>query len=421
MILKTSDMKGALILAVLLVNSAGAQPTESFTATGSMTVPRFSHTATLLNDGKVLIAGGMTQTFSPTATAEVYDPLTGTFTATGSMTGPRYDHTATLLPDGRVLIAGGGDASGHPSLTAELYDPSSATFTSTGSLAAGHWNAALLNNGMVLMGPLIESGGLSEIYDPTTGTFAVTGGSADRTFSHIGTIMTSLADGRVIIPADSPPEIYDPAAGSFSFAGPMLYPQAQVGLSATLLPNGLVLFAGGEIDNEYNIGADPAYPDDVYPYGELYDPVAGSFLPTGNLIESRFSHTATLLPDGSALMTGGLDRVTVQSAEIYHPSIGTFSSAGIMVVSRRIHDATLLNDGRVLITGGLHSLEPPLFGYAVLASAELYTPAQPIPAPALFSISGDGRGERHMACSQRRARFSDESSSFRGNVFHVYQ
>ena len=89
------------------------QPTGTFTATGSMTAPRFSHTATLLNDGKVLIAGGMTQsTFSPIATAEMYDPLTGTFTATGSMTGPRYDHSATLLPDGRVPIAGGGDANG---------------------------------------------------------------------------------------------------------------------------------------------------------------------------------------------------------------------------------------------------------------------------------------------------------------------
>ena len=91
-----------------------AQTPGTFTATGSMITPRFFHTATLLPSGRVLIAGGWTERmFSPTAAAELYDPLTGTFTPTGNLISPRDHHTATLLPDGRVLIAGGYDATGH--------------------------------------------------------------------------------------------------------------------------------------------------------------------------------------------------------------------------------------------------------------------------------------------------------------------
>ena len=156
-----------------------AQSPGTFTATGNMITPHFGHTATLLPNGMVLIAGGYTQaTFSPTTSAELYDPLTGTFTPTGSMSSPRYQHSATLLPDGRVLIAGGGDATGHPSLTAELYDPATGMFTQTGGMAAGHGSAILLDNGKVLMGTGM-SGGVFEIYDPSTGTFAATGSFAE--------------------------------------------------------------------------------------------------------------------------------------------------------------------------------------------------------------------------------------------------
>ena len=103
-------IKLALLLCAIAA-SGNAQSPSTFTATGSMITPRADHTATLLADGRVLIGGnvpdgtdGMSKTLS---SAEIYDPATGTFTATGSMTTPRADHTATLLPNGKVLIAGG--------------------------------------------------------------------------------------------------------------------------------------------------------------------------------------------------------------------------------------------------------------------------------------------------------------------------
>src|SRR5262245_45879759 len=96
-----------LVLALLFCHVALAQPTGSFRPTGNMSAPRSGHTATLLTNGKVLITGGGRDVnpFVPESSAELYDPSVGIFTPAGNMTAPRFWHSATLLPDGRVLIA----------------------------------------------------------------------------------------------------------------------------------------------------------------------------------------------------------------------------------------------------------------------------------------------------------------------------
>jgi hypothetical protein len=130
--------------------------TGTFAATGDMTTTRFGHTATLLGNGKVLITGGVLTCAelvgTMLASAELYDPATGRFTAAGSMTTPKTGHTATLMRDGKVLIAGGSD--GTRSLAgADLYDPDTDTFTATASMAEARLRhtATLLSDGEVLM------------------------------------------------------------------------------------------------------------------------------------------------------------------------------------------------------------------------------------------------------------------------------
>ncbi len=165
--------------------------TGQFGAIGSMTIARSKHTATLLTDGRVLIAGGVSNVGSSdgVASAEVYDPKTGTFGPTGSMTTARPSHAATLLQDGRVLIAGGTAVA-----SAELYDPNTGSFTRTGSLKdTGACSAVLLQDGRVFV--MQDPDGDPELYDPGSGTFLwsdkIALGWVDTT--------TLLQDGRVLI------------------------------------------------------------------------------------------------------------------------------------------------------------------------------------------------------------------------------
>jgi Galactose oxidase, central domain len=151
-----------------------------FVPTGSMTVARSQHTATMLPSGKVLITGGLGRTdeSGALASAELYDPAAGTFTATGSMSAPRWGHTATLLGNGKVLVAGGSPGV-NGLASAEIYDPTAGTFTATGSMTVARefHTATLLSDGKVL---IVGGVGLrpvsAELYDAVAGTFTATDG-----------------------------------------------------------------------------------------------------------------------------------------------------------------------------------------------------------------------------------------------------
>ena len=331
-------------------------PQGVFVPTGRMTVPRKAHTATLLPNGKVLVAGGDSPTGSALASAELYDPNAGTFTATASMTVARDFHTATLLSSGMVLIAGGGIL-GAPA-SAELYDPGAGKFAATGAMTASRYSqtATLLGNGKVL---IAGGGGLyplasAELYDPSAGKFTATGAMTVSRSYHTATL---LGDGKVLVAGGTrvsdkqgaafverhvaSAELYDPTAGTFEATGTMTVPRSYH--TATSLLDGEVLVAGDVVGGGYFSA-------------ELYDPTVGAFVATDNGTVQGVLQTATLLPGGMVLVAGGNNGSglggDLASAALYDPSPGAFAPTSSMSVARSGHTATLLCNGKVLIAGG---------------------------------------------------------------------
>jgi N-acetylneuraminic acid mutarotase len=248
--------------------------TNTWNNTGSLTTARVLHTATLMANGKVLVVGGTYDDGNVSTvlnSAEIYDPAAGTWTSAGSLATERYDHTANLLPDGKVLVAGGRKASGGLA-SAELYDPSANTWSSTGSLATVRFihSATSLLNGKVLVAGGADSFGNpqpnAELYDPIAGTWSYGGSLATGRYSHKAALLSS---GRVLVEGGfrpgGPPnylasaELYDAATNMWSSAGSMTNTRRDH--SATLLLNGKVLVAGGS-------GAG------TLASAELYDPVS---------------------------------------------------------------------------------------------------------------------------------------------------
>jgi hypothetical protein len=245
---------------------------------GNLNTARVGHTATLLQNGKVLVVGGWDKPNEANVldSAELYDPVTGTWSVTGRLNMPRIVHTATLLPDGKVLIVGRGG-------TVELYDPSTGTWSLTGSLNVARCchTATLLQGGKVL----------------------VAGGFGSDSINSA--------------------ELYDPASGAWSPTGSLNV--ARYWHSATLLQDGRVLVAGGSDDGDLASTLSDA---------ELYDPVAGTWSATANLNTSVVLHTETLLPSGKVVIAGGYQPrfdsgfaapISLDKGQLYDPATGTWS------------------------------------------------------------------------------------------------
>jgi len=389
-----------------------------FTNVSQLTTPRTEPTATLLPNGKVLVSGGYaTLAGSPVwSSAELYDPSTTSFTLTGNMAVPRYAHTATLLPNGKVLIAGGSSVGNSGLASAELYDPSTGTFTPTGSMMTGRFfhTATLLNNGKVLItgGDASNSSGnqlaSAELYDPVTGTFSAAGNMTAPRDNHFAVL---LADGRVLIEGglggfclDPPsPEMYDPVTGAFTLTGVSTHPDLTP-MTATLLPNGTVY-------TTMNV------PCDIGNGAESYNPATGAFTSTTSLPNASVGFTATLLPNGQVFLHGAQLFANVYQAGgsflLYDPRAAAYATLpGAFPQSDEAHTSTLLADGTVLLAGGWICC-----GFSV-ANAEIYLPANPAPSPALYSLSGGTQGAIWNAATGRVA--SAQTPAAAGEVLSMY-
>jgi Kelch motif protein/galactose oxidase-like protein len=326
-----------LVVGGLGVNNASTATAELYdphtgfwSSVGSMSTPRTGHTATLLHNGMVLVTGGLDQmecfpSCVPQvfASAELYDPKTASWSPTGSMSTARAQHTAVLLHDGKVLIAGGFSNSEVVS-SAEIYDPKSGLWVPTGSMSNArfsHISSQLHGGDILVCGGYDNSGsalGSAELYDPHNGIWSATGSlNVVRGFHHVARLHNGLVlvAGGINVPFPLPSgfpglssaELYDPKTGTWSNTGNML--SARFDHSLTLLHNGDVLAAGGE-----NMDVS------VLQSAELYDAKSGAWTNAANMTTPRTTHTATLLHNGDVLVAGGFFIGTgLNSAELYSP------------------------------------------------------------------------------------------------------
>jgi len=313
-----------------------------------MLEPRSGHSATLLRDGKVLIAGGMRRNQDFYRSTELYDPATGKFQPAGEMSVARVGHAAVLLRSGKVLIAGGWVGHGCTD-SAELYDPSTGKFRVIAKMTTrrGQPSATLLADGDVLIAGGADHdspGGIAsaEVFHTATLTFEPLGSMHYARISHTATL---LNDRRVLIAGGrgesvtAAAELYDPKTRQFIQTGSLL--TARYKHTSGLLPDGRVLIAGGPDDRDWRGTMSSA---------EIYDPHSGQFTATSPLNNSRFKlpDEAAQLASGQLLIAGGSKQV-----EIYDPGTGKF-----LLASGQLNDAwyfmteTRLKDGRVLLAGG---------------------------------------------------------------------
>jgi hypothetical protein len=372
----TITLSGVLAVGLAAATAAPAfgQAHGTFTFTGSMHQSRQRHTATLLANGQVLVAGGINVFGNSLSSAELYNPSTGMWTVTGSMSTPRNNHTATLLSNGQVLVTGGENVhiSGNREVgvildSAELYNPSTGKWTTTGSMTVARaWHgAALLQDGEVLVAggySLSSPGSISgsspaaaaELYDPSTGTFTATG---SMNYPRVNSQLTPLQNGEALIAgggdgdASCTAELF--SNGRWRLTSNLFFCGYNGGETAALLPNGDVVITGPS-------GA-----------SQFYDPSTNVWQATnGQQSADSVQGPLALLATGKVLLAG-TEFSQGSSAALYDPSTNEWTPTGNLNVARGGHTLTRLLNGQVLAAGGRALLYD---GPQAISSAELYTP-----------------------------------------------
>ncbi|HZE84565.1 MAG TPA: kelch repeat-containing protein [Puia sp.] len=311
---------------------------------------RAAHSATLLPDGRVLIAAGFRKgpdTYSQlySSTAELYDPAKRTFTYTGSLHIARCGQTATLLAGGKEVLITGGNNDQERLPSAELYDVRTGQWTRLPDMLAGRegHRAILLKNGKVLIIGGTHDPELSvELFDPATRKFEKTGPSPYdlNSMSAIG-----LADGRILLAGGlqgkQPTQsalICDPATSQFTKVGNMNSVRYKCG--EILLADGKVMIIGGSDNRDWK---------GKYSSTEIFDPHTGTFSrgPELNFERFKLGHSVVTLRDGTVLVTGGDKHI-----ELYDPASSKFTVVATLDQPYYFSSATLLTDGTVLMSGG---------------------------------------------------------------------
>ncbi len=370
----------SLILAVLTlpVLVATAQiPVGIVTATGVMRTARSQHTATLLANGRVLVAGG------DTATAELYNPATRAWSPTGSLHNNLVQHTATLLANGKVLVTGGWVNGTGAIASAEYYDPATGIWHVTTPMSTPrclHTSTLLPDGRVIVIGgystasvPTGTSIDTTEIYDPTTGgwSFGPPLNTARRRH-----VIAPLPDGTLLIIGGidatdnsiTDVEVYDPALGMIAVANPLTHPRHNP--TATVLNDGTVLVTGGDVRDPV---ANTNSPTNTV---ERYDPVALGWSDGPSLDSARHGHTATLLGDGKVFVYGGGDGTyLVDTSQTFDPAANQWLPGVSFKPGCESHTATPLPYGQVLIAGGLN-------GPNDVKNAEIFNslPGAPVPS-----------------------------------------
>lgn len=345
-------------LCALLVCTTSSQtsrrpplPVGRVTAGRDMITARGGHTATVLPDFKILIAGGKQEHGIILASTEVYDPTTEKFSAGAKMLTAREGHIAAPLSDSKILIAGGQTRDGIALSSSEDYDDETGRFTARGNMHARRIRptATVLRDGRILVTggsdgaqPLASA----ETYDVLTGKWTLTGNMASARSGHTATL---LSDGRVLIVGGTSrghsvlasAEIFDPKSNQFRVAGKL--GQARTLHTAALLTSGKVLIAGGASQFD---GSNPLSSS------ELYDPASRSFTASGSMADPHLK-----LPDGASLLDG---RVLIMggaaAVEIFDSKTGTFRVvSGALDTPRYDSAAFQVMDGSVRFFGGYDS------------------------------------------------------------------